>query len=41
MKCLICKRCEVADSAAIVTLNQDAIILVVKDATNVAPVEPV
>lgn len=32
MKCLICKLGEVTDSAASVTLNRDATILVVKDA---------
>ena len=31
MKCLICKHGEVADGTAIVTLNRDATILVVKD----------
>lgn len=31
MKCLICKHGEVVDGAAVVTLNRDATILVVKD----------
>jgi len=31
MKCLICKHGELVDGAAIVTLNRDATILVVKD----------
>ena len=31
MKCLICKHGEVAEGAAVVTLNRDATILVVKD----------
>ena len=31
MKCLICKHGEVVDGAAVITLNRDATILVVKD----------